>query len=354
MNITIIEEKWNYLSTEEKDFIVEYLKVVYPNKIKLLNEARWWNTVGDIVGIFDPTGIVDLINGIDYIRQGDYFFGLLSMISIIPYVGDAVAKPLMFIGKSSKVMKGANNALKLSKAGKTAEAGNALAKAAEGSSLMGGLLSKVSSWVPKLKSAVDKIPGGKLTGGLKKTIHEWLDLFLVTSKKSKQAKQIAKYSAGKLAKKLPGMSKAEAKSAIKTFKKEMTTVNKNSKIFKNYKPNDPSFMAKYFWPGLSFRNRALKSLVRRTKFYAGFLDFLGLGNWVGPDELPKQMSENDLDAKFQEYVKTPNAQAYWKQDFPNFEQEFMGNMTPQQPTQPSNPISNIGGSDLLGTLFNLA
>ena len=40
-----------------------------------LNEA-WWNTLGDIVGIFDPTGIVDVVNGIDYIRQGDTFKAL--------------------------------------------------------------------------------------------------------------------------------------------------------------------------------------------------------------------------------------------------------------------------------------
>jgi hypothetical protein len=40
------------------------------NDHDILNEA-WWNTLGDIVGIFDPTGIVDLVNGADYIRQGD-------------------------------------------------------------------------------------------------------------------------------------------------------------------------------------------------------------------------------------------------------------------------------------------
>ena len=33
----------------------------------LLAEARWWNAIGDVVGIFDPTGAVDLINGLDYL-----------------------------------------------------------------------------------------------------------------------------------------------------------------------------------------------------------------------------------------------------------------------------------------------
>ena len=32
----------------------------------LLTEAKWWNAIGDVLGIFDPTGAVDLINGLDY------------------------------------------------------------------------------------------------------------------------------------------------------------------------------------------------------------------------------------------------------------------------------------------------
>ena len=40
----------------------------------LLTEAKWWNAIGDVLGIFDPTGAVDLINGLDYLRQGDTFF----------------------------------------------------------------------------------------------------------------------------------------------------------------------------------------------------------------------------------------------------------------------------------------
>ena len=39
------------------------LKVLYPKKSKLIKEAKWYNVVGDILGIVDPTGIVDIVNG---------------------------------------------------------------------------------------------------------------------------------------------------------------------------------------------------------------------------------------------------------------------------------------------------
>jgi len=63
-----------------------------------INEAEWYNTLGDILGIFDPTGVVDFVNGISYMKQGDTVFGILSMISVFPYFGDLVAKPLLLFG----------------------------------------------------------------------------------------------------------------------------------------------------------------------------------------------------------------------------------------------------------------
>ena len=53
MNIIVTESQLSklVLETENPDF---------------LNEAKWWNAIGDVLGIFDPTGAVDLINGLDY------------------------------------------------------------------------------------------------------------------------------------------------------------------------------------------------------------------------------------------------------------------------------------------------
>ena len=88
----------NILITESQLKSIQEMHIngesLYYDNTQILNE-EWWNTLGDVVGIFDPTGVVDLVNGIDYVRQGEYFFGFLSMISIIPYVGDAIAKPII-------------------------------------------------------------------------------------------------------------------------------------------------------------------------------------------------------------------------------------------------------------------
>jgi hypothetical protein len=85
-----LNERWVNYTLEEQTLAVNFLQNLYPDKKQILKEAKWWNTVGDVLGIFDPTGVVDLINGLDYIRQGDYFYGFLSMIAVVPYVGDDV------------------------------------------------------------------------------------------------------------------------------------------------------------------------------------------------------------------------------------------------------------------------
>ena len=89
---------------------------------KLLNEVDW-NFVGDIVGIVDPTGIVDLANGISYASQGRWLFAFLSWVAIVPYVGDVVAKPFSLMLRGSKgAVKSVDAAIKTGKAGKVSEA----------------------------------------------------------------------------------------------------------------------------------------------------------------------------------------------------------------------------------------
>ena len=141
-----LNNKWESFSNEERDFVINLLENFQIDKKINLSEARWWNTVGDILGIFDPTGVVDLINGIDYLRQGDYFYGFLSMISVIPYFGDAIAKPIMGVSKGSKLMRGMNEALRLSKMGKTAEASRILASASSTPGFIQKLVKSSIKW----------------------------------------------------------------------------------------------------------------------------------------------------------------------------------------------------------------
>ena len=94
-------------------------------------------------------------------------------------------------------------------------------------------------------------------------------------------------------------------------------------------------MAKNVWPGFSvklIRNRDLTSLMRRTKFYAGLLDYLGVANLVGPDELVKEMGNKAFDSSMSEYATTPEGKEYWSEDMSGVGDEQQMNTTP--PTSP--------------------
>ena len=313
---------------------------LYNDGTQVLNE-EWWNTIGDIVGIVDPTGVVDLVNGLDYIRQGEYFFGFLSMIAIIPYVGDVIAKPIMGVSKGSKAMKGVNSAMKLVKdGGKTADAGKLLADAGKASPLFAKLLNTSISWGGKLKQIIDRIPGGKLTKGLRKLLMDWIDLFVGVAKQRKNVGAVV----SNLAKRVKSADPATATSLIKNLK---TQLGKSSRTFRDYKMTDPGFMAKYVWPGASLRNRELTGLMRKTKFYAGLLDYLGVANFVGPEELSKKMGEENVKQKMVEYSKTNQGQQYWKED--------MSGVSPEnsQPIRPqSSPSKSSSDSDIEDDPFN--
>lgn len=83
MNITLTESQYNRLV-----------------EVQELDEGLL-NTIGDIVGIFDPTGLVDLLNAMSYWKQGKNTFALLSLVSVIPGI-DWATKPFVLGGKVIK------------------------------------------------------------------------------------------------------------------------------------------------------------------------------------------------------------------------------------------------------------
>lgn len=99
-------EKWENLTKNEKLLVIECCKQMYPKyNNRLLKESSWYNWIGDIIGFFDPTGIVNVINGLDYLRQGDTLLGLISIACGIPVIGKIVGIPLLIAIKSSvKIM----------------------------------------------------------------------------------------------------------------------------------------------------------------------------------------------------------------------------------------------------------
>lgn len=67
--------------------------------------------------------------------------------------------------------------------------------------------------------------------------------------------------------------------------------------------------------------------MQSTKWWLGFLDYIGLGNFIGPDEVIAQMGDPEFQRKMEQYQNTPEARRY-------FEEEF-GQEQPQDQSQPS-------------------
>ncbi len=331
----IIEEKWNKLSNKDQLLVVEMAKMIYPDKAKLIKESKWYNTLGDIVGIFDPTGIVDLINGISYWRQGDKLFAVLSWISVIPYVGDLIAKPVVGMfklgGASAKAFKAA------SLAGDATKMGQIAAK----SGPLTGLLKKVGEWAPKvlepLKRGVGKVPG--VGPGLVKSVESFIDLFKNAGKTmSKGAETATKLTAKKATQ---GLSRAEAKELKKALKQAT-----EFRGFRDY-AGKGGFAAGI---GRLWGNRGTRGLMRRTKWYLGLLDFLGIANFVGPEELENQVE--NLDQKVSEYSNTEQSQKYWNEDMSVDSEEMTTSSYGETPPPPpsSGPTKDPFES-MLGGLF---
>ena len=301
--------------TIKESELKERILQIYEEERLKLNEDRWYNTVGDIVGIFDPTGVVDLVNGVSYWNQGDKLFALLSFISAVPILGDAIAKPVVGVmkigGETAKVFKAAaigGDAVKIAKSAKS----------------MGGPVAKLVKTAPNwgeklvsiLKNSVGNVPG---LGGLIKVIEEYVQIFT---------------KAGK----------------------EMTATGKVTSFSKNAGELQ-SFSGKYLAGGMGrfFGNRATRSLMRRSKWYLKLLDALGVANFIGPEELEQQIP--DLQAKMDQFNQDPANKELYNQEFGNQSSEYDEpvQVKPQSPAQPSSdPFSGMLSSLLGGALKTAA
>jgi hypothetical protein len=320
--IKVLQEKWDKLSGSDRAFVLEMLKSLYPEKSYLLKESKWYNTVGDIAGIFDPTGVIDLVNGISYWRQGDKLFAILSWISVIPYVGDLIAKPVVgvfkaggIVGKEFKAAMAASDAAKV-------------ASSAKKSSALKMFVQKVPEWGGKLLTMLKKFIGRfPLIRKIIPIIEDYIKLFKGASAEMKTAGTVGK----------------EAETVFKGFR-DFKGVKNN--WFKYMKSNVP------LWEKLnagSFRifggNPATRSLMRRTKWYLGFLDAVGVANTVGPEEVESKVE--DFDTKLDEYNRSPEGQRNYQEDM------SAESFTTPPPPPPMDSKSSKKGSDPLSMLTSL-
>jgi hypothetical protein len=60
-------------------------------------------TALDVVGIVDPTPISDSISAVMSLSRGDYVGAALSTVGIIPYIGDAIGKPIKEVHNAKRI-----------------------------------------------------------------------------------------------------------------------------------------------------------------------------------------------------------------------------------------------------------
>ena len=284
---------------------------------ELINEAAWYNTVMDILGIIDPTPIVDIVNATSYFIQGDTLFGVLTIVGAIPYAGDAVAKPVLgalkiggpsvkALDKSIKILsKGAAVGSKEYKV-----ATETIEKLAKEPGVIGTFLQKMGgSFGDKVIKTIDEIPAGPFKG-MKNTIKSYFQLLSNAGKKGTMLQK----RAGVLARRFE-KGPATVKD-VELLKNYLT----RQKVFNPATLTKPGFFTNVFFGGIPrlFRSpeqRRLRILMQSTKWWLGFLDYIGLGNWVGAEELAKKMGEENFTKKVDEYNQTPEAKQ-------NFEDQF--------------------------------
>jgi hypothetical protein len=341
----LVEENWDSFSKGQKEFVFEFLKATQDKKI-VIKEA-WYNTLGDIVGIFDPTGVVDLVNGVSYIKQGELLFGFLSIVSAVPYIGDLVAKPVMGalkLGKPSA--KSLQNVLKIAKSDR-GKAAAELAKLSDMGGMTGTFVKGMKKVSPKLKDIINKIPDSVLKGGgIKRTILQWIELFEQGAKRGVGVRVVG----ANLAKRFKKLSPEESLKKLE----ELIKLSKNTGgIFSGYRTSKGILSTKTLFggmPQLIGRNKSVRSLMRQSKWWLGFLDFLGLGNWVGPDETVKMLGgEQEMIAKMEEYNKTPDAQKYFQEEFG---QSIGQNTYDSAPKTPSKLSTNEPFGNFLNSILS--
>jgi hypothetical protein len=306
----------------------------------LINEA-WYNTVMDVLGIIDPTPIIDIINATSYFIQGDTLFGVLTIVGAIPYAGDIVAKPVLGALKvGGPSVKALESAIKLSKGAavgsKEYKAATAtIEKLAKEPGVIGGFLQKMGgSLGDKVIKTIDEIPAGPFKG-LKDTIKSYFQLLSNAGKKSVQFQGVAKGLAADF----------KAGKAVTGDVIALKDLLKSQKVFDAATLAKPGFFTNVFFGGIPrlFRSpdqRRLRILMQSTKWWLGFLDYIGLGNWVGAEELVKKMGEENFTKKVEEYNQTPEAKQ-------NFEDQFgTENMQGQTGNQQNTSSSTDSTSNL--------
>jgi len=144
-------------------------------KLELQEDTSAMNIVLDVAGLIPGVGeVADLANAVDYARKGDYLFSALSLISVIPTIGDLVGKGGKVALALSKLGKGGT---KMAKAASAATKGKKFTQTSEYIVKMRKILSANEGLVDSVFEKAEEIDNEELQKHLPK-IKEALQLFI--------------------------------------------------------------------------------------------------------------------------------------------------------------------------------
>lgn len=320
----------------------------------------------DIIGIVDPTPVTDTINGFIYWYKGDKLFAFLTWVSALPFIGDAAAKPVVIalkkikenvklgkrsdevLGVSDDVIKQMENALDAGDVElftKLVDENGGPLKDMVSMFDKGTVIGSAMDSLNTVKSVARKIP---FAGGLVTVIDEWTDIFLKSSRQIKTSKEIGDYYAKALKMGIKPLNDTERI----LLTQELNNMNRY-RGFSDYEVNNPTWWNRYYDGGFGriYGNRDMRSLINRTKWYLGLLDFLNLGNYVGPEELQKQVP--DIVDKIEIYDQTDTAKELAAQDLSGELSMFdkINKIIPKSFT--TDGIEKINQADPLNVLFSI-
>ena len=321
---------------------------------EILDEA-WYNTAMEVIGLVDPTPITDTINAISYFSQGNTLFGVLSLVAAVPfYVGDFVAKPVMGALKiGSASTKQLEKALKLSKVGTkeaTDQAVGIIQKLATEPGPVGNFLRKAggsSGWANKVNKFLDELPLGPFKG-MKNTIKDYFSLLGKAGEKSVR-----------FGSELKNLLKAPTSKNLQVSIPQLKNFMKNSKIVDVASMSKPGMFNQVFFGGLPrlFRSpegRRVRILMQKSKWWLGFLDYIGLGNWVGEEEVIKKLgSEAEMQKALEKYQQTPEAKKYFDESLLDGTQTTTTDDTPLDALKQQTSAENLKDNPLAQMVRNM-
>jgi hypothetical protein len=327
-------------------------KTIKKTRISEAEETTNWNTFLDIVGLFDPTGIADATNAVLYAKQGNYTFAILAAISAFPYAGDLIGKSLMFLGKSSRIIKNSDIAIELLKKGDRLGAERILKELTQRSSAFDKLaqyIGKNSRYIQMWIQKNSNSPLLRLFGS--KVLADWFGILGNIGGTQKKLSRVSKRIGSRSLRNTPKLSNDEAIDLLKKLKD--AAEEPRTFIGLGGKPKwgmftDPKQFAKFSWESFKkypfsggvprfYGNRQIRSLMNRTKWYLGFLDYVGIGNFVGIDELEKELGTEEFNSQLQSYSQTPEAQENWESEMNNTQSSTstQSSISTQSSTSPS-------------------